>query len=59
MIKRKYQTPEIEVLVLDTPQLMLTISGEQDSVGTGDGNVGNDTPDLGNHRRGVWGNRWD
>ena len=59
MLKQKYQTPKTEIIVLDTPQLMLTVSGEQDSAGMGDSNVGNDTPDLGINRRGSWGNRWE
>ena len=56
-MKQKYQTPATEVLILDTLQLMLTVSGEQDSVAMGDGNVGNDTPDLGVRHRSTWGNR--
>ena len=58
-MKQKYQTPATEVLILDTPLLMLTISGEQDSVGTGDEIVGDNTPNLISYRRGSWGNRWE
>ena len=58
-MKKRYIAPITEVLEMETPQLMLTISGEQGGVGTGSGSAGNGTPDLVNNRRGRWGNLWE
>ena len=58
-MSKQYIAPITEVVEIETPQLMLTISGEQDGVGTGSGSAGNGTPDLANDRRGRWGNLWE
>ena len=51
----------MEVLELETTQLMLTASGETGSAGTGGtvGGSGDGTPDLAPNRRGTWGNLWN
>ena len=61
MKKKRYITPQVEVLELETPQLMVATSGETGSAGAG-GNVGGSgegTPDLAPDRRGSWGNLWE
>lgn len=58
-MKKQYITPITEILEIESLQMMLTISGEQDETGLGNGSVGNNTPDLTNGRRGSWGNLWE
>ena len=58
-MSKQYIAPVVKVVEIETPQLMLTLSGELDGVGTGSGSAGNDTPDLANKRRGRWGNLWE
>ena len=60
MMKKRYITPQMEVLELETPQLMFATSGETGSTGTGGtvGGSGQGTPDLATGRRGTWGNLW-
>ena len=50
----------MEVLELETPQLMSATSGETGSTGTGGtvGGSGEGTPDLATGRRGSWGDLW-
>ena len=59
MMKKRYITPQIEVLELETTQLMLTASGETSSSGTGSGSADDTSPDLATDRRGSWGNLWN
>ena len=59
MMKKRYITPQMEVLELETPQLMFTTSGETSSSGTGSGSADDTTPDLATGRRGAWGNLWE
>ena len=58
MAKKKYIAPQIDVVELETPVLMLMASGETGGVGSGGGPVGDGTEDLSNRRRGEWGNLW-
>ena len=60
-MKKRYIAPQMEVLELETTQLMLTASGETGSAGTGGtvGGSGDGTPDLAPNRRGTWGNLWN
>lgn len=59
MTKKRYIAPQLEIVTLDTPVLMLTASGETGSAGTGSGSVGDETEDLSTRRRGTWGNLWE
>ena len=49
----------MEVLELETPQLMFTTSRETSSLGTGSGSADDTTPDLATSRRGSWGDLWN
>ena len=58
-MKEQYVAPTIEVVEIENQQLMLTVSGEQIEVGSGNNSgSGVGTPDLVNKRRGKWGNLW-
>jgi hypothetical protein len=57
-MKQNYIKPEIETIEFAAEVLMNVTSGETDGTGTGEGSAGDNDPDLTNHRRGVWGNRW-
>ena len=59
MMKKRYITPQMEVLELETPQLMSATSGETGSVGTGGGSADDTSPDLATGRRGSWGDLWN
>ena len=59
MTKKKYIAPQMGIEELDTPQLMLSISGDTGKEGTGGGEAGDDTEDLSTRRRGTWGNLWE
>ena len=59
MTKKKYIAPQMGIEELDTPQLMLSISGDTGKEGTGDSEAGDDTEDLSTRRRGTWGNLWE
>lgn len=48
----------MEVQEIESPQLMITTSGETGETGTGSGTVGDTTPDLVRRRRGTWGDLW-
>ena len=58
-MKKQYVKPILEVVNIEYETMMLTVSGEQSSAGTGSGTAGNDTPDLSNRHRGTWGNLWN
>lgn len=58
-MKKYYVKPAIEAIEVQHEALMMTVSGEQDNVGTGDGTAGDDTPGLSRERRGSWGNLWE
>ena len=58
-MKKQYVMPVAEVVEIKSPQLMLSVSGEQSGVGKGDGSVGNNTPDLAKQKHGTWGNLWE
>lgn len=58
-MKEQYIAPVIEVVEVEYPRLMITVSiAESDEVGVGDEMVDDSTPDLVNKRRGEWGNLW-
>ena len=57
-MKKYYVKPAIEAIEVQHEALMMTVSGEQSSVGTGNGTAGDDTPGLSNERRG-WGDLWN
>ena len=48
----------METIEFAAEVLMNVTSGETDGAGIGDGSANDDDPELINHRRGVWGNRW-
>ena len=52
-MKKRYVKPVMEVVEIENEILMMTMSGEQGSTGTGSGTAGNDTPDLSNRHRGT------
>lgn len=58
-MKKEYLKPALEVVEYSSEILMNVTSGEQGSTGTGDGEVGDDTPDLAGRRRGSWGDLWN
>ena len=58
-MKKQYIKPTIETVEVAHEVLMLTVSGEQDGVGTGKDPVGNETPSLSREHRGTWGNLWE
>ena len=61
-MKKKYIAPEMNVMVLETETLMLTVSapGEDGLGGTSWGGEGSGKPaDANQKRRGSWGNLWD
>ena len=51
--------PTVEAIEVAYEALMMTASGEQGSVGTGEDEAGDNDPDLLHHRRGTWGNLWE
>lgn len=57
-MKQQYVKPAIESIEVQHEALMMTVSGEQDNVGTGNGTAGDETPGLSRGRRGSWGNLW-
>lgn len=59
VVKKQYIKPTVEIVVIECPQLMITVSiAESDEVGVGDETVDNSTPDLVVKRRGEWGDLW-
>lgn len=57
-MSKKYLKPEVVSIEIKSSPLMLTVSGETGNAGVGDGNAGNNTPDLSGKNRGEWGNMW-
>ena len=57
-MKKLYIAPAIEMVELETESQMMTVSGEQGSVGTGKDPVGDETPNLSREHRGTWGDLW-
>lgn len=55
-MKKTYITPEIDVMVLETEALMLTVSANE---GPSYGGEANDKEADANRHRGTWGNLWD
>ena len=58
-MKKQYMKPTVEAIEVAYEALMMTASGEQGSVGTGEDEAGDNDPDLLHHRRGTWGNLWE
>lgn len=58
-MKKMYVKPIVEAIEVEFESLMTTTSGETGGVGTGSGQVGDDTENLTNHHRGSWGNLWE
>lgn len=48
----------MEVVEFASEVLMTITSGETDGTGTGDGEAGDEDPELIGRRRGTWGNLW-
>ena len=57
-MKKIYSTPQSIKIELSSEPLMNVTSGEQTGAGVGNGNAGNNTPDLSGKRRAEWGNLW-
>ena len=57
-MSKKYLKPEVVSVEIKSSPLMLTVSGETGNTGVGDGNAGDNTPDLSGKNRGEWGNMW-
>ena len=57
-MKKNYLNPEFNVISLVSEPVMTVVSGETGNVGTGEGNAGDDTPDLSSGKRGEWGSLW-
>ena len=57
-MSKKYLKPDVVSVEIKSSPLMLTVSGETGNAGVGDGNAGNNTPDLSGKNRGEWGNMW-
>lgn len=57
-MKKRYSKPIVEIIALESENLMVILSCETGEVGTGEGEVGDETPDLVVERRGEWGNLW-
>lgn len=59
-MKKTYITPEMDVMVLETEALMLTISaGGGDEGPSYGGGATNKEADANKKRRGTWGNLWN
>ena len=60
MKRKQYISPSVQSVDLDTSELMLTVSGESTDAGVGDGNVGDETPDLVSKHNGAhWNHSWE
>lgn len=57
-MSKKYLKPDVVSVEIKSSPLMLTVSGETGNAGVGDGNAGDNTPDLSGKNRGEWGNMW-
>ena len=58
-MKRVYVKPDIEVVDLEVESLLNTLSSEiWDDEGVGDGQVGDETPDLSKYHNSVW-DEWE
>ncbi len=59
-MKKKYNSPEIEIIELYTSSMILELSLVQGDDGEGDdGGRGNSTGQKGNEFRGDWSNIWE
>ena len=59
-MKKKYNSPEIEIIELYTSSMILELSLVQGDDGEGDdGDRGNSTGQKGNEFRGDWSNIWE
>ena len=60
-MKKTNITPEMDVMVLETEALMLTMSvpGEDNGPSWGGGSQGGMEAEANKKRRGSWGNLWD
>ena len=58
-MKRVYIKPDIEVVDVEVESLLDVFSAEiSDDEGVGDGQVGNETPDLSKYHNSVW-DEWE
>lgn len=58
-MKKNYLEPEAEYVKLVVGPIMQFVeSSTWTGAGTGDDEVGDDTEELSNRRKGVWGNLW-
>ena len=57
-MKKNYVKPEAMNVEMELSPVMTSVSGETGNAGVGDGNTGNNTPDLSGKNRGEWGNMW-
>lgn len=53
-MKKEYINPDIEEVLLDTESLLNVVSGGVWEEGVGDGQVGDETPDLAKSYNSVW-----
>ena len=57
-MKKEYNSPSEESVLLETESIMTTASAETDGANVGNKPVGGNTPDLSARGRGEWGNLW-
>ena len=57
-MKKNYFEPAVETVEIEIENVMQVVSGETTTEGTGEGNVGDETPDLAGRGNGNWGNLW-
>lgn len=57
-MKKQYINPDIEEVLLDTESLLNVVSGGVWEEGVGDGQVGDETPDLSKSHNSAW-DEWE
>ena len=57
-MKKEYINPDIEEVLLDTESLLNVVSGGVWEEEVGDGQVGDETPDLAKSHNSVW-DEWE
>lgn len=58
IMRKKYETPTVIQIGLETEPMMNVASAETGGAGVGDKPVGGNTPDLSSSNRGEWGDLW-